>query len=441
VRILHIIPNLKKGGAERLVIDIVRALVVDLSIQIKLILFENKIEYQIDDLLFFIEIVPSRVQLSVLGKNIFEIDNLQKAIDNFNPDIIHTHLFQAEIISRSCIFQNAQWFSHSHDRMKSFRKFKFKALLSKKQLTDYYERKYLLSRYKKNGGTHFIAISKHTESYIKSVQTKYPVTLLHNAIDVKRFQKPADFDKSCTNSDSSPVENQPPCLPEADNDSPLTTLSSEADHHSPLTTLSAEADNYSPLTTHHSPFTIHHSPLTLNLINIGSFVPKKNQTFLLDILLELSERGVRANCLFLGDGPLKTEVQHRAKELGISNQCQFLGNVENVEEYLWQSDVYVHTATYEPLGLVLLEAMAAGLPVITLDGGGNRDLIEEGKNGFLIEEAKIKLFVEKILELKNNPSLYQNMSQYAKTYTQKFDIVPYVDNLLKLYRKVSSCVE
>ena len=387
LKILHIIPSLRKGGAERLVLDILKALSKIDNFQVKLVIFRNEIEYDINTLKKFISLVPSSVHTSISKKWNINVSELQNFLVEFKPDIIHTHLFEAELVSRFCDYPKARWYSHIHDNMVQLNTWSW-SYVSKTNITNWYEKQNLFKQYQKNGGTHFIAISKHTESYIKFVQSKYPVTLLHNAIDVKRFQKPADFQKRIENGGLSIIEG-----------------------------------NHSPLATHHS-------PLTVNIINIGSFVPKKNQFFLLDILLELSERGVHANCLFLGDGPKKTKVQNIAKEMGISDQCHFLGNVENVEQNLWQSNVYVHTATYEPLGLVLLEAMAAGLPVVTLDGGGNRDIMINGKNGYLIEKQDPKEFADRILEVFQNKEISDFNAEFAK----QFDMESYCEKLVEIYQ-------
>jgi glycosyltransferase involved in cell wall biosynthesis len=391
MKILHIIPTLSKGGAERLVLDIIKQLNKQSSIEANLVIFREEIKYDISEIKQHISIVPSSVNLSLTKKWKMNVSYLQDYIQNFEPDVIHTHLFEAELVSRFCIYPEARWFGHVHDNMVQLNNWSWSSI-SKSKITNWYEKQILFNQYKKNGGTHFIAISEHTETYIKSVQSKYPVTLLHNAIDVKRFQKPTHFQKSTSN----------------------LNLSNEGEHSdlslNPQSQLS-----------------------TLNLINIGSFVPKKNQTFLLDILLELKERGVHANCLFLGDGPLRIEVQNKAIELGISNQCHFLGNVENVEKYLWKSDVYVHTATYEPMGLVLLEAMTAGLPVISLDGGGNRDLIINGKNGFLIEKQDPKEFTKRILEVFEN----KEISDFNVEFAKQFDIESYCNKLLSLYNQTN----
>jgi glycosyltransferase involved in cell wall biosynthesis len=396
LKIIHIIPNLKKGGAERMAIEICTQLSKIQSLNVVLIYLENLNYYENQTKNLNVKLIESTVYPSLTSKNKIQVSALKDFIENFKPDIIHTHLFNAEIVSRYCFYDKANWFTHTHDNMVQLQNWSWKNIFKKISITNFYEKKNLLNLYKKNGGTHFIAISEHTELYIKSVQSKYPVTLLHNAIDVKHFQKPSDFQKRFTDIGSSPVENQ-------------TSASSLS------LNLSTEFGQ---------------SISTLNLINIGSFVSKKNQTFLLDILLELSERGVHANCLFLGDGQLKNEVENRAKELGISDQCNFLGNVDNVEEYLWQSDVYVHTATYEPLGLVLLEAMAAGLPVITLDGGGNRDLMLNGKNGYLIEKQDTKEFADRILEVFQNKEISDFNAQFAK----QFDIESYCEKLVEIYQ-------
>ena len=89
MKILHIIPNLKKGGAERIVIDIVRILNQNASNQVKLILFEDKIEYEVDDIKKLIEIVPSKVELSITKKHQISILELQNTIELFQPDSIH----------------------------------------------------------------------------------------------------------------------------------------------------------------------------------------------------------------------------------------------------------------------------------------------------------------------------------------------------------------
>jgi glycosyltransferase involved in cell wall biosynthesis len=371
LKILQIIPSLQKGGAERLVTDIVRELSARQGIEVRLVLFRDEIAYDIEDIRHLVHIIPSSVQLSLWRKNKYHIAELQLFLNDFQPDVIHSHLFEAEIVSRSCYFPKAKWFSHGHDNMQQLHKFQFSGQLSKARITEFFERSYLLKRYNRNGGTTFIPISKHTENYLKQNIPKQGRLLLLNAINYDKFKNDV-IREGFTN--------------------------------------------------------------TIKLINVGSFVPKKNQQLLILIAEKLEKQNIDFEVHFLGDGAMRNDIQGIAEEKKINAKIHFHGNVNHVEKHLAQASIYIHTAKYEPLGLVLLEAMAAGLPVITLDGGGNRDLMVEGKNGFLIESENAELFVEKILYLKDKKALYQAMSAYARDFAKQFDIKNYVDQLLALYK-------
>lgn len=369
-KILYIIPNLRMGGAERLVVDIVRYLNSTNTFNAELIIFNDIIEYEVDDIKDKIHKIPSNIELSLYKKNKLNIAALQKFIDNYQPDIIHTHLFEAEIVSRSINYKKAKWFSHCHDNMVQFENFNIQTLLNKRKLTNFFEKKYLFKKYSKNGGNQFIAISKDTQCYFEKTAKPYNVTLLPNAINYRRF-----FQEKIFNNDY----------------------------------------------------------IKIKLINIGSFVYKKNQTFLIEVAKVLSNKKIEIELHFLGDGVNRKKLELKAREYGLDNKVYFHGNVNNVEEYLWDSDIYLHAATYEPLGLVLLEAMASGLPVITLDGKGNRDLMVQGKNGYMLFENNPEKFAEKIVDLWNDKEKYIQISKFAQEYAKQYDIKPYVEKLLNLY--------
>lgn len=369
MKILHIIPNLKKGGAERLVTDIVRELKKRSGIEVCLVLFRNEIEYDIEDIKDAVKVIPASVQLSLWKKNKLNTDQLQAFINNFQPDIIHSHLFEAEIVSRSCLFSKALWFSHFHDNMVQFENFSLKTIFNKTKLTNFFEKLTLFKNYKKNGGNTFIAISQDSFKYAKKTCGNYPVIYLPNAINYDKFYAP-----------------------------------------------------------------IRKEIKKIKIVNVGSFVSKKNQQFLVSIGMELAKRNLDFEIHFLGDGELKNRIEKEVNSLSLSKYFYFQGNVNEVENHLNNANIYVHTAIYEPFGLVLLEAMTAGLPVITLDGNGNRDLIEEGKNGYMIYDENLETFAYRIIELWNNKEMYLTMSKYAQEYAKQYDIKPYVDKLLVFYQ-------
>lgn len=167
---------------------------------------------------------------------------------------------------------------------------------------------------------------------------------------------------------------------------------------------------------------------------MGSFVLKKNQKFAVQILNELIINGFKANLTFLGDGPNIDEVKSFAKKLKIEEHINFKGNIADVKPFLEDSNFYLHTANYEPFGLVLIEAMAAGLPVISLDGFGNRDFIEHGENGYIFKEQNPKDFFECITELFNNEKLYLKIINNGYETAKKYDIKEYLRKLLEIYQ-------
>lgn len=369
MKIIQIIPNLKKGGAERIVIDIVRTLVKRDNCLVKLILFENHIEYNVDDLLSFIEVIPSSANLSITKKNRFNIAELQNSFELFKPDIIHTHLFESEIITRSCYYPQAKWYTHSHDRMKQLKNLDLFNIKSKIDLTNYYEKLYLLKRYRMNGGTNFIAISQDIQLFLKSIMPKdLQFYLLQNSIDVKRFIKPNDLKKNNKNS-------------------------------------------------------------IYNLVSIGRLDKNKNHQFLVHVVFELKKRNFPIHLTIIGEGEERISLESQIAKLNLKEQISLIGMQDNIPEFLWLADVYVHSALTEGFGLTLLEAMAAGLPVVTLDGGGNRDLIQNGINGFLIDKENSKLFADKIMEVVDNSTI----PTYNTTFAMNFDISTYVEKLMALY--------
>ena len=372
IRILHIIPGLRKGGAERLALDICAELSKRTDVEVRMVCLSELNEYpEYSDKVRPV-VIKSATKLSIFRKNKLLVGELQEFVNDFKPDIIHSHLFEAEIVSRSIYYPNAKWYSHCHDNMVQFRNLGVKTLLSKQALTNFYEKRFLFQRYATNGGNHFIAISRDTQAYFSKTAKPYFVTLLHNAIDNKKFSNP-DLKQMPGN--------------------------------------------------------------VLRLINIGSFVEKKNQTFLLDVGLALKKQSIPFELHLVGDGDKRTVLESRAKTLRIEKDIIFHGSVDNVEKLLWQSDIYVHSATYEPLGLVLLEAMAAGLPVITIDGKGNRDLIAQGKNGIMLMERDAEKFAGKILEVWENKNLYSEMAAFAQKFAKGYDIKEYVDRLLVIYKQ------
>tara|TARA_B110001450_G_scaffold256450_1_gene286993 strand:- start:2600 stop:2857 length:258 start_codon:yes stop_codon:yes gene_type:complete len=84
--------------------------------------------------------------------------------------------------------------------------------------------------------------------------------------------------------------------------------------------------------------------------------------------------------------------------------------------------------------------MAAGLPVISLDGKGNRDIIQHKINGYIFQDQNAEKFGNQIIELISNMDLYQKISKNAKQFAQNYDIKNYTEKLIKIYNEITSSV-
>lgn len=99
--------------------------------------------------------------------------------------------------------------------------------------------------------------------------------------------------------------------------------------------------------------------------HVGRFQEQKNHTFLLDIFAQIAKMQENAKFVLVGDGPLREEMEQKAKQLGIAKQVIFTGVREDVANLMQMMDVFVFPSLFEGLGIVLVEAQAAGLPCFT----------------------------------------------------------------------------
>lgn len=123
--------------------------------------------------------------------------------------------------------------------------------------------------------------------------------------------------------------------------------------------------------------------------NVGRLHPDKDQTTLIKgfakALPELPEGSLLA---VMGSGRLETQLKQLAKDLRVEQSVRFLGQVPNGRNYFRAFDLFALSSDYEPFGMVLLEAMAAGVPVIATDCGGAQEVVAEPDNLFALGDAE-----------------------------------------------------
>ena len=136
---------------------------------------------------------------------------------------------------------------------------------------------------------------------------------------------------------------------------------------------------------------------TLKIISIGNLIPLKGHDYTLRALRKFVDTGyTNVECTIIGRGYLMDDLKVLTKELDIEKYVRFLGYIpyEEVAKELAESDIFVLPSYYEALGCVYLEAMSCGLPTIGCCGGGIDEVIEDGKNGFLVEPKNVDEIVK-----------------------------------------------
>jgi len=171
----------------------------------------------------------------------------------------------------------------------------------------------------------------------------------------------------------------------------------------------------------------------LVIISMGSCSPTKNHE---DVIKALSIVLETKDCLYLHLGKGHTEEQeiNLINNIGIAQNIRYLGNVENVRDYLIAADIFIMPSKFEGLSIASLEAMACGKPGILYDSPGLRDLIKNDDNGFLIEHSYKKI-AEKILILSESSELIRikgyNAIKYVNTH---FSMDKSVSKVIELYK-------
>lgn len=149
-------------------------------------------------------------------------------------------------------------------------------------------------------------------------------------------------------------------------------------------------------------------------ISVGNARPAKRLDRLIEVMTLLKERGqLNFRHLHVGAGSDLASLRATALKAGLEENVCFLGSREDVYRLLGQSSLFLHFSEYEGSPNVIMEAMAAGLPVITTDCGDARRYVKDGENGFLIENYSVEFFAEKIARLHENQAQRSTMAQQS----------------------------
>ncbi|MGA7294482.1 MAG: glycosyltransferase [Terriglobales bacterium] len=144
----------------------------------------------------------------------------------------------------------------------------------------------------------------------------------------------------------------------------------------------------------------------------------KNHSGFLRIAAKIHQQNPNAEFLLVGDGPLRAELEREAARLGLGASATFLGDRQDIAAILASLDVAVNTSGSESLSNVILEAMAAGLPVVAYDVGGNSELLTE-QRGTLVSSGDEAGFADAVLRLLADSSVRERLGREARQFARE----------------------
>lgn len=174
------------------------------------------------------------------------------------------------------------------------------------------------------------------------------------------------------------------------------------------------------------------------LISVSRMAKEKNLDFLIDGLAKVKKRTHTAfKCLLIGEGPEKERLEKKVAGLGLDDRVIFAGTVtphEVVRCYM-AADLFVFASTSETQGMVLLEAMAGGCPVVVVRASGVYDVVKDGYNGFKVAEST-DCWAETVASLLENGKQLSILSENSRLFAEDFSVERVTEKVLTLYRRV-----
>jgi glycosyltransferase involved in cell wall biosynthesis len=168
---------------------------------------------------------------------------------------------------------------------------------------------------------------------------------------------------------------------------------------------------------------------------VANFYKTKGLEYFIEAirLLRVEPAIAHAAFVIVGNGPEKEKLELQIKESGMKNKIFLTGKLPDARKYLAAFDIFVLSSVKEGFPWALLEAMAAKLPVIATSVGAVPEIIEDGKNGFMVESRKPSLIAQKIKELIGDERLRQELGiQAHQTVVLKFDLNKMVEKVEQL---------
>lgn len=169
------------------------------------------------------------------------------------------------------------------------------------------------------------------------------------------------------------------------------------------------------------------------LLCVGELLPNKNQQMIVNVMPEVLKKYPDAKLLLAGNGPEKGNLEELIASLGLEKNVTMLGYVTNLQDYQHISDVLVSCSKREGLPLNVIEAMMSGTPCVLTENRGHRELIDGGRNGYLVKVNDYAAMTEGILNIFDNYSITKEFSNNALEFSKLYSFENVKKELKEIY--------
>ncbi|MCC6639223.1 glycosyltransferase [Candidatus Falkowbacteria bacterium] len=358
-KILYIINNFSMGGAEKMLLDLCSHIdkskfeVAVATVNGGGVLLED---FQKLGITLYINEKKGKISLGSISK-------LRRVIRDFNPTIIHTHLFAGDTWGRiAAMLEGAPYVvmtEHNQNLNEGFIKKSVKHFLS-----------YMTSV--------IVAVSQQVADYDakKELISDKKFEVIQNGIEVKKF---------------------------------------------PFRGVKIKR----------------YGDAGITLLSVGRLVEQKGHIYALEALAKLSQEDLDVRLVILGDGELREDLEHAVKSLRISDRVAFVGTQKDTASYLTSSDIFVFPSLFEGQGIVLLEAMSVGVPIIASDIPAVNGLIRDGVTGALFEPRDSDALAAAVKKLLMDVAAQERYITAAReVVTNHFSVAGMVKSYESLYEKM-----
>lgn len=178
-------------------------------------------------------------------------------------------------------------------------------------------------------------------------------------------------------------------------------------------------------------------PAETIILYIGDLLHHKGPDIPVQAAARLHAEGRQFSMLVGGQGPEADNLKRQIEALGLAHICRLVGPIPADDVFTWfaAADICVVPSRSEAFGLVAIEAMYAGAPVVAADVGGLRQTVRHGENGFLFPRDDDAALAERLAELLDNSGLRQQFAQAGRQVAAQYDMRKRAESVADLYRQ------